>query len=104
MLINLRNALMAGKKWKNPYIIEGPTYRVSAMWDGEWNAGGGVHNPNATVWKDLVGVSDWVLGSGMSFGDDYITGDNSNNAYGALTQAQSSILALEQTMYMLNFA
>jgi hypothetical protein len=24
------------------------------MWDGEWNAGGGVHDANATSWVDLV--------------------------------------------------
>jgi hypothetical protein len=36
--------------WTNPYVTDG----LVAMWDGEWNAGGGVHDPNATVWKDLV--------------------------------------------------
>lgn len=29
-----------------------------AMWDGIENAGWGVHNPNATTWKDLVGTAD----------------------------------------------
>ena len=37
--------------WVNPYVTDG----LVAMWDGEWNAGGGVHDPNATVWKDLSG-------------------------------------------------
>lgn len=37
--------------WANPYITDG----LVAMWDGEWNAGGGVHDANATVWKDLSG-------------------------------------------------
>jgi hypothetical protein len=41
----------SGKKWVNPYITDG----LVAMWDGEWNAGGGKHDANATVWKDLVG-------------------------------------------------
>ena len=40
MLINLRNALMTGKKWKNPYVTDG----LVAMWDAEWNAGGGKHD------------------------------------------------------------
>ena len=31
------------------------------MWDGEWNAGGGVHDPNATTWKDLAGSNDLVI-------------------------------------------
>lgn len=39
-----------GGGWTNPYVTDG----LVAMWDGEWNAGGGVHDANATVWKDLV--------------------------------------------------
>lgn len=31
------------------------------MWDGIENAGWGTHDPNATVWKDLVGSSDLTL-------------------------------------------
>lgn len=42
---------MAGKRWKNPYVTDG----LVAMWDGEWNAGGGIHNPNATTWLPVVG-------------------------------------------------
>lgn len=37
--------------WQNPYVTDG----LVAMWDGEWNAGGGVHDPNATTWVDLTG-------------------------------------------------
>lgn len=51
MLIAARNAMMAGGGWKNPYVTDG----LIAMWDGEWNAGGGKHDPNATTWVDLVG-------------------------------------------------
>ena len=42
-----------GKKkgWTNPYVTDG----LIAMWDGEWNAGGGVHDAAATTWVDLVG-------------------------------------------------
>lgn len=36
-------------KWHNPYVTDG----IIAMWDGEWNAGPGVHDASATVWKDL---------------------------------------------------
>lgn len=32
-----------------------------SMWDGIENAGWGVHDPNATVWKDLIGVNDFDL-------------------------------------------
>lgn len=36
------------------YVQDG----LIAMWDGIENAGWGVHDPNATVWKDLVGTRD----------------------------------------------
>ena len=54
MMIAARNAfLMSGgagpTPWQNPYITDG----LVAMWDGEWNAGGGVHDANAITWADL---------------------------------------------------
>lgn len=59
-------------KWINPYITDG----LIAMWDGEWNAGGGKHDPNATMWKDLTGKgSDWKLNPNegkFSIGIDYV--------------------------------
>ena len=39
------------------YITDG----LIAMWDGEWNAGRGVHDSAATVWKDLVGTRDLTM-------------------------------------------
>ena len=45
-----------------PYVTKG----LIAMWDGEWNAGYGIHDPNATVWKNLV--------QGSPFGDGERTG------------------------------
>ncbi len=38
------------------YIQDG----LIAMWDGIENAGWGIHDPNATTWKDLVGSYDAV--------------------------------------------
>ena len=38
-----------------------------AQWDGIDNAGTGTHNPNATVWKDLVGTRHLTLQSGGSW-------------------------------------
>ena len=38
-------------KWRNPYVTDG----LVAMWDGEWNAGGGIHDPNAKTWTDISG-------------------------------------------------
>ena len=41
------------------YVQDG----LVAMWDGIENAGYGVHDENATVWKDLIGSADWTLTS-----------------------------------------
>ena len=43
--------------WQIPYITNG----LVAYWDGEWNAGGGIHNPDTTIWKDLAGGHDLIL-------------------------------------------
>lgn len=50
-LINMRNGLMAGGGWKNPYVTDG----LVAMWDGEWNAGPELHDPNVLTWVDISG-------------------------------------------------
>lgn len=52
--------------WKNPYVTDG----LVAMWDGEWNAGGGVHDANATEWVDCVN------GKVATFGGSYVIGQN----------------------------
>ena len=41
-----------------------------AMWDGIENAGFGVHDSNATIWKDLVGNQDMTLSEYGSFSDN----------------------------------
>lgn len=61
-----RDLLYSG--WQNPYITDG----LIAMWDGEWNAGGGVHDPNATVWKDLIGSLDINIPSSATIADKYL--------------------------------
>ena len=53
-------------RWRNPYVTDG----LVAMWDGEWNAGGGVHDANAIVWKDLVGTNDLKLYGNCAFADN----------------------------------
>jgi hypothetical protein len=63
-LINLRNALMSGKRkpTAKDYVQDG----LVAMWDGIENAGWGIHNASATVWKDLIGSRDFALGGAFS--------------------------------------
>lgn len=53
MLIASRNSFAVKPKWKNPYVTDG----LLAMWDGEWNAGGGTHSDAITNWYDLTGNS-----------------------------------------------
>lgn len=64
-----------GGGWQNPYVTDG----LVAMFDGEWNAGPGVHDPNAMTWLDLAGgvVAQLTCGHGgsarnpnMRWGDD----------------------------------
>lgn len=89
MLINLRNALMAGKRWKNPYVTDG----LVAMYDAEWNVGGGVHDASATVWKDLAGACDLSVDLTQAEWNDKnlkVTGTTCTNATGV-----SSIMAIE---------
>ena len=45
------------------------------MWDAKWNAGGGIFDQNAVVWKDLVGKNNLILNG--SFGTDYFEGEGS---------------------------
>ena len=71
MLINLRNALMSGKRTPTArdYVQDG----LVAMWDGIENAGWGVHDPNATAWKDLMrpdAASKLSVPSGSTWTDD----------------------------------
>jgi len=55
----------------------GPTARdyvqdgLVAMWDGIENAGWGVHDPNATTWKDLSGRENSIPLTAESWGSDY---------------------------------
>ena len=59
------------KGWTNPYVTDG----LVAMWDGEWNVAGGVHDATATSWKDLVGSNDARIAEGGSWGSSYLACD-----------------------------
>ena len=65
-MLAARSAINAApsEKWVNPYITDG----LVAMWDGEWNLRGGVHDANSTIWKDLVGGHKLTLDNGGSWG------------------------------------
>lgn len=70
-----------GKKkgWTNPYVTDG----LVAMWDGEWNAGGGLHDAAATTWLDIVGGKTLTLNGSAVFGENYMgTSDDVSGAIG----------------------
>lgn len=98
MLINRRNALIGGAKWRNPYVTDG----LVAMWDGEWNAGPGVHDNNADSWIDLVNGVIIDLTSSGSWSDDYALRCDGKN-YGAYVTLDSfssaNILSTECVSY-----
>lgn len=57
------------KKWTaRDYVQDG----LVAMWDGIENAGWGVHDANATVWKDLTGNGWDFPAANLIFHDDRV--------------------------------
>ena len=74
LIANTGAFFAAARKWRNPYVTDG----LVAMWDGEWNAGGGVHDANPNEWVDISGhgynaVLSQVVGTGsLTFNDKYV--------------------------------
>lgn len=76
-LLALRGMMWGSAKKSGPtardYVQDG----LIAMWHGIENAGFGVHDPSATVWKDLTGNYDQTL-VGLSFDEDSIRVSGTN--------------------------
>lgn len=69
------------KRWNNPYVTDG----LIAMWDAEWNAGGGVHDAAATTWKNLVpGGVDATSTGGNVWSSNYVSGGKGYKVAGAI--------------------
>lgn len=85
MLINLRNALMAGKRTPTAkdYVQDG----LVALFDLKENAGWGVFDGTATRWMNLV-TETLASGSGVSFTND-----------GATVQATTSLSILPFSLF-----
>ena len=61
MMLGARTAALA----KSGYTAKDyEQYGLVATWDGIENAGWGQHDPNATVWRDLIGSRNLPLNSG----------------------------------------
>ena len=90
MLINLRNALMAGKRTPTAkdYVQDAAVF----LYDGIENAGFGVHSSTIDRWVDLIGgAGDATIYNGANWGDDSLR---------CLTQcfARSNSLAFSNTV------
>ena len=70
MLIGMRYEMRSGKGMPTArdYVQDG----LVAVYDGIENAGWGVHDPNATVWKDLTGNGWDFPATNLTFHDDRV--------------------------------
>lgn len=64
-----------GKPTARDYVQNG----LIAMWDGIENAGWGVHDQNATVWRDLVGTRNIAIRRNAAWTDDSFLCSNQNS-------------------------
>lgn len=84
MLIAARESFAVASRrrgWTNPYVTDG----LIAMWDGEWNAGGGIHDAAATMWKNLVsGGVDATSSGGNVWSSNYVSGGKGFVVAGAI--------------------
>ena len=67
------------------YIQDG----LIAMWDGIENAGWGIHEQNATVWKNLVGTEDMVFNQSFEYdiyNDSVLFRDDNRSGSRAISQ------------------
>ena len=62
------------------YVQDG----LIACWDGIENAGAGIHNASAAVWKDVVGGYEFSL-TGVTVDADRMTFAGSSSSYGTLS-------------------
>lgn len=70
------------------YVQDG----LVAMWDGIENAGWGVHDANATVWKDLIGNLDATAINSPVFGDNHT---DTSNGYWSLPSSVREIIEMQ---------
>ena len=74
------------------YVQDG----LVACWDGVENAGAGVHDANATVWKDLVAGREFTL-TDVTVNDNCMTFAGAKASYGSLSAADTEAVFLPAT-------
>ena len=86
------------------YVQDG----LVAMWDGIENAGWGVHDPNATVWKNLVGTEDMEFNQSFEYdiyNDSVLFRDDNRPGRRAISQmsiAMTNDMTIEGMMLVPN--
>ena len=87
--------------WVNPYITD----ELVAQWDGEWNIGGGLHDSNTTVWKDISGHGRDLTSSSFRWIDNALDDSASNIRLdlGDLSGEFPSAITLEAVVRCPNF-
>ena len=88
MIVGARTGAWAksgGVPTAKDYIQDG----LIAMWDGIENAGWGIHEQNATVWKNLVGTEDMVFNQSFEYDiydDSVLFRDDNRSGRRAISQ------------------
>ena len=99
MMLGARTAAWAksggGAPTARDYVQDG----LIAMWDGIENAGWGVHDQNATVWKDLIGDIDIQILNGGRFTDNSLERDPAGNEIAYTPGNVSDIVTLEGVFF-----
>ena len=87
--------------WVNPYITD----ELVAQWDGEWNIGGGLHDSNTIVWKDISGHGRDLTSSSFRWIDNALDDSVSNIRLdlGDLSGEFPSAITLEAVVRCPNF-
>ena len=82
MMLAARGIFLAARRkkgWTNPYVTDG----LVAQYDGEWNAGGGVHDESITDWYDLTGNGHKLHAPAPSWVSDGAVYSTKNNIFRA---------------------
>ena len=93
-MIGARLTMFGGAKGLSAksYVQDG----LVAMWDGIENAGWGTHDSSATVWKDLVGDTDFTIyDSSTTFTDQSLKMAYANIANRCATSKNFDFVAIE---------
>lgn len=92
---------LGGEDFQNPYVTDG----LVAMWDGEWNAGLGVHISNPMSIYDISGNGHTLYFTGIySIGPNYVYIDGTSGAYGFVQNFRFGVPTTQETCIEIELA